>query len=150
MATWNAPDNEAERQMRNIEDRAAHDVTRALPQIWRDGIPEDGDLRPVAIRYTHVFVAALSQESAAIPRWAWGSHQAMRGYLQEIGDRYYAAFLNWLSEAIARRIKATFTVPRLTPPLLTSTQSTPSSPRRVTHPPQSPPPQTHEQQQEGA
>lgn len=118
-----------------LEQRAAADAYHMAETIWRDGMPpeyaDSGDLRPFAVDATRAFIARLKQESQGIPRWAWSSQEAMASYIQQTGDRYYAAFLWTLAETIAARIKASFVVPRPTqPPISATTTAQTAHPRR--------------------
>ncbi len=98
-----------------LESRAASDAASMAQRLWREGIP-GGDLVPVAIEATHAFVAQMRQESTGLPRWALRNGlEAMRDYLQEVGDRYYHTFLRTLGEIIGRDVPRYHAVPRATP-----------------------------------
>ena len=109
---WEPRDvNEAEQK--RIEERASADAREMTKRIWRDGMPGNGSLEPIAVHATHDYIAALRQESGAIPRWAWVSQEAMQQYIQQQGDRYYYAFLDVLARTIANFVINFRAVPRV-------------------------------------
>jgi len=105
----------SEDEHRRLEDRAASDAHEVAKRLWRDGIP-GGKLEPVAVEATYAFVARLRQESAGLPAWVLRAGQdAMRWYIQQIGDSYYWAFLDALGRAIGHAVPIYRAVPRSTP-----------------------------------
>lgn len=105
----------SEDEHRRLEDRAATDAHETAKCLWRDGIP-GGRLEPVAVDATYAFVARLRQESAGLPAWVLKAGQdAMRWYIQKIGDSYYWAFLDALGRAIGHGVPIYRAVPRTTP-----------------------------------
>lgn len=113
MPMWDAKRVSGDEHKR-IEDRAAADARMCAKRIWQDGLP-GGKLEPVAVQATYDFIARLKQDSAGIPRWAWYSQEAQRQYIQDIGDRYYFAFLHVLGVTIGRAIPLFRAIPKSTP-----------------------------------
>jgi len=115
--TWNPGDDAKREEYWRLESRAAGDANTAAQMIWRDGLPDDGDLRPIANEWTNAYVAQLRQESAAIPRWAFASQDVMREFVRQSGHRYYWAFLRTLARIIGGGVETTFRLPPRTTPL---------------------------------
>lgn len=100
--------------IKRLEARATADAQEWARRIWQEGLP-GGLIDPIAVRATYEYIARLRQESSAIPRWAWASQEAMRGYIQMTGDRYYEKFTSVLCTTIGRAIYPFRALPRTTP-----------------------------------
>lgn len=113
MPHWDAR-RRGDDEQRRLGELAAADAREWAKRIWIEGLP-GGLLDPVAVRATYDYVDRLRQESTSIPRWAWANQDAMRGYVQMMGNRYYDAFYSALAKAISGAIEPMRALPRTTP-----------------------------------